>query len=466
MGLFGTGQSKNEDEKGDVEDQLAEEKQEEVKTESDAQKHKESLASKTFEELKTPEERLEWKKIKREQRRRLMEAKYEEDKKVDAVLAEKNAADELNTDKDKPVGYGPGTYDSMIAYLEFFMAIATFTLAIAGIFIATDSYSLKSCGSVKTATDVSFCVKSIFLSNATINEYTSCVGIDTTGCCDSSSDLVKPEADRQACTLTNNTLTCLSSGEFESQCKDSESCPSDVVNAYTLALLIVGCVQLLFGVLSCLRGVGINSVKGLHYLEFYERKFDYNTAMLMASAKRGTTYKQYIMVIIFLPSSFWLIYQRENNLEPNCSSAEAQDGSPWQLPSIVTLYMTIAFSFYAAMMIFTSWWRYVFKVRPEIYNPQVHGTQECKFFGVYLDCRECRDEDTLESSKWCGSQCYYKTGYLCTNIIRCGSFRPSLVCWCILKIFIVISNVIHIITIGFLGTILENFALYRHWIGI
>eukprot|EP00954_Amorphochlora_amoebiformis_P024779 1368719-Amorphochlora_amoeboformis.AAC.1 len=187
----------------------------------------------------SPGARKQAKKEHKEKMLMELQKQYENEKKVDARLTEFRK-DQLDDEEEKTpaIGKGPGSYDEWYApkfssnvssitnfcvclsvgACELFKSVGFFVIFIAGIFLGATNTSLRTCNeSISTTQSINYCV--LTFANTSAGEQYQCIGSGSTGCCDSSSDIVLPESERQGCILftSSGSLSCLSASNFESR---------------------------------------------------------------------------------------------------------------------------------------------------------------------------------------------------------------------------------------------------------
>ncbi|GAB5353566.1 hypothetical protein AAMO2058_000046600 [Amorphochlora amoebiformis] len=292
----------------------------------------------------SPGARKQAKKEHKEKMLMELQKQYENEKKVDARLTEFRK-DQLDDEEEKTpaIGKGPGSYDECVGACELFKSVGFFVIFIAGIFLGATNTSLRTCNeSISTTQSINYCV--LTFANTSAGEQYQCIGSGSTGCCDSSSDIVLPESERQGCILftSSGSLSCLSASNFESSCKDETSCPSDLVSGYQNAIILYSVSMLLFSLILGFRGAGLFQYARIHYLDFYNKKQSCLDMTTFCMTKMGVTYLQWLLCLLFLPSLVWLFYIQSYNIESLCINAQGTDGNSWTLPQEANQWLIVS----------------------------------------------------------------------------------------------------------------------------
>jgi len=323
---------------------------------------------------------------------------------------------------------------------------------------------------METSQSINYCVKTY--ANDTTGQQYQCLPITTSGCCSSSTDQAKPESERQACTQTvsSGSIVCRSQADFESLCKDDESCPSDLVNGFQNAILVYTCTFLALSLVQGLRGYGLQQHAKMHYMDFWEQKSGWFEKLTLAAAKVGTSLEQYVILLFNIPAMIWLLYYSSYSISSQCNNAKDTDGEDWQLPSDAFAWYMGCIFWSAFLIFFSTCLRVSLPVRPELYNPQEEGNQDCTICGMRIDCRELRQEPCCDSSVFFGQAWYDRQrttlkealGTTCRRRCHVGKY----LCWYPMWTLIYLSNVIFWATCGIFGALLQTFAAYKHWISV
>jgi len=260
-------------------------------------------------------------------------------------------------------------------------------------------------------------------------------------------------------------LTIRSTSEFENLCKDDESCPDNVVGAFRIAIFLYALPFIVLSIVQGLRGFALQRYASFHYLDLFGR--DKNSCLdrtLFCSAKAGVSWQQNLILIFNFPAFFWLLYYDQSIVAPRCGNAKQTNGEQWELPRDVFFWILTCISLVGFLLIASSIARLRFKIRPELWSPQPYGSHLCLCCGVRYDCPNARAESCCNSSALLGNSTYLSVK---RYFLHFGGLRESnYCCWYPVWFCIYVSNIFFWVTCGIIGTIFENFALYKHFISI